>query len=196
VNDDDEREAITAAMARLFAGTPTRSSGNLDILTLAQEAGLRRNKLTHRHTDLEDQFCAQRAARAGVSQREIKFQDQIADLETRNATLRKERDDHRAANEAFARALHIVTVENDNLRKDLANTPSCRWRGPSAGAGSSAIAQTTGRHDLLLSANEGPRDSGLCHSQEVVSAAISLLMQRYCIECCDNAVEAVRTSMK
>jgi hypothetical protein len=53
VNDDDERAAITAAMARLFAGTPTRSSGNLDILTLAKEAGPKRNKLTHRHTDLK-----------------------------------------------------------------------------------------------------------------------------------------------
>jgi hypothetical protein len=119
VNTDDERAAITAAMARLFAGTPLRSSGNLDILTLAQEAGLKRNKLTHRHTDLKNQFYAQRAARAGVSHREIKLQDQITELETRNTTLRKERDDYRAATEALTRALHVVTVENDNLRKEL-----------------------------------------------------------------------------
>ena len=122
MNDDDERAAITAAMARLFAGTPTRSSGNLDIVTLAQEAGLKRNKLTHRHIDLKDQFYAERAKRAGVSEREIKLQDQITELETRIATLRKERDDYRAANDAFARALHVATVENGNLRKDLANT--------------------------------------------------------------------------
>ncbi len=67
-DDDDERAAITAAMARLFAGTPTRSSGNLDILALAQEAGLKRNKLTHRHTDLKHQFYVQRAARYLSSQ--------------------------------------------------------------------------------------------------------------------------------
>ena len=88
----------------------------------AQEAGLKRNKLTHRHTDLKVQFYAQRAARAGVSQREIKLQDQVSDLGTRNPALRKERDDYRAAKEAFARALQVVTVENDNLRKELANT--------------------------------------------------------------------------
>ncbi len=46
MNHDAEREAITEAMRRLFAGTPLRSSGNLDILTLAEEAGLKRNKLT------------------------------------------------------------------------------------------------------------------------------------------------------
>jgi hypothetical protein len=119
VNEAEEREAITAAMARLFAGAPTRSSGSLDIVTLAQEAGVKRNKLTHRHTDLKDQFYAQRAARAGVSQREVKLNDRIADLERRNAALIKERDDYRAANQMFVRALHVLTVENDNLSKEL-----------------------------------------------------------------------------
>ena len=79
---DDEREAITEAMRRLFAGTPIRSSGNLDIVTLAEEAGLRRNKLTHKHTDLRDAFYAERAKRAGVSEREIKLQEQVAELLT------------------------------------------------------------------------------------------------------------------
>src|SRR6266511_1252333 len=61
MNHDDEREAITEAMRRLFAGTPIRSSGNLDIVALAEEAGLKRNKLTHKHTDLRDAFYAERA---------------------------------------------------------------------------------------------------------------------------------------
>ena len=128
MNEAEEREAITAAMARLFAGTPIRSTGNLDIVALAQEAGLKRNKLTHRHTDLKDQFYAERAARAGVSQREIKLNDQIADLERRNAELRKERDDYRVANDHFARALHVLTVENDNLSKDLLSARSSTIR--------------------------------------------------------------------
>jgi hypothetical protein len=45
MSDDDEREAITAAMQRLLAGRPLRSSGDLTIVALADEAGLRRNKL-------------------------------------------------------------------------------------------------------------------------------------------------------
>ncbi len=54
------RDAINAAMERLLAGTPLRSSGNLDIISLAEEAGLKRNKLTHKHTDLKDRFFAER----------------------------------------------------------------------------------------------------------------------------------------
>ena len=33
--------------------------------------------------------------------------------------LRQERDGYRAASETFARAMHVLTVENDNLRKEL-----------------------------------------------------------------------------
>jgi hypothetical protein len=35
LTDDDDRRAITAAMQRLFAGTPLRSPGKLDIVALA-----------------------------------------------------------------------------------------------------------------------------------------------------------------
>ncbi|MDA8358937.1 MAG: hypothetical protein M0Z95_22155 [Actinomycetota bacterium] len=52
MTDEEERQAILAAMERLFAGTPLRSSGSLDIVALAEEASLKRNKLTHKHTDL------------------------------------------------------------------------------------------------------------------------------------------------
>lgn len=36
VTDQEERDAIIAAMERLFAGTPLRSCGNLDIISLAE----------------------------------------------------------------------------------------------------------------------------------------------------------------
>lgn len=117
---DAERDAITEAMRRLIAGTPVRSPGNLDIVTLAQEAGLKRNKLTHKHTDLRDAFYAERARRAGVSEREIKLQEQITELTRRINELRDERDNYRAASEVFARAMNVLTIENDNLRTRLA----------------------------------------------------------------------------
>src|SRR5258708_292633 len=66
MTDENERKAITEAMQRLLAGKPLRSSGRLDIVTLAEEAGLKRNKLTHKHTDLKDLFNAERRARDGV----------------------------------------------------------------------------------------------------------------------------------
>ena len=74
MTDDEERRAILAAMERLFAGAPLRSSGNLDVVALADEADVKRNKLTHKHTDLKDRFYAERSARGGVTEREAKLQ--------------------------------------------------------------------------------------------------------------------------
>ncbi len=65
MTDGDDRRAITAAMQRLFGGTPLRSSDKLDIVSLAQEAGAKRNNLTHKHSDLKDLFYAQRRTRDG-----------------------------------------------------------------------------------------------------------------------------------
>ncbi|MFD6394183.1 hypothetical protein [Nocardia sp. NPDC060259] len=119
MTDQEERDAINAAMDRLFAGTPLRSSGNLDIISLAQEAGLRRNKLTHKHTDLKDRFYAECRMRQGVTDREAKLHNEIAQLKGRVNELRNERDSYRTANEVFARALHALTIENDNLRRGV-----------------------------------------------------------------------------
>jgi chromosome segregation ATPase len=115
---DDERTAITAAMQRLLAGRPLRSSGDLTIVALAEEAGLGRNKLTHKHTDLRDLFYAEAKARNGIPASEIKLREQITALKARIESLRQERDDYRASTETFARAINALTVENDTLRKE------------------------------------------------------------------------------
>ena len=118
MTDQDERDAIIAATERLLAGTPLRSSGNLDIISLAQEAGLKRNKLTHKHTDLKDRFYAERRARERMTDREAQLHNEIVQLKARIDELREERDHYRTANEVFARALHALTIENDNLRRN------------------------------------------------------------------------------
>ena len=115
MTDQDERDAIIAAMERLLAGTPLHSSGNLDILSLAEEAGLKRNKLTHKHTDLKD---AERRARERMTDREAQLHNEITQLKARIDELREERDHYRTANEVFARALDALTIENDNLRRN------------------------------------------------------------------------------
>ena len=53
---DTERAAIRDAMTRLLDGAPIRSDGKLTIKSLADEAGVKRWILTHRHTDLQDEF--------------------------------------------------------------------------------------------------------------------------------------------
>lgn len=58
-----EVKAITDAMVRLLIGAPLHSDGKLTIVSLAAEAGLRRNKLTHKHTGLKDLFYALAKAR-------------------------------------------------------------------------------------------------------------------------------------
>jgi hypothetical protein len=118
MTDDDERQAIAAAMQRLLAGKPLRSGGHLDVVTLAREAGVKRNKLTHKHLDLKDLFYAECAARNRMPDNEIKLRQENASLTERVRQLREERDRHKAASETFARAIHVLTIENENLRTD------------------------------------------------------------------------------
>ncbi|MEV1174628.1 hypothetical protein [Nonomuraea sp. NPDC049784] len=118
-SDEQERTAIVAAMARLLSGMPLRSSGNLDIVTLAAEAGLKRHHLTHKHTDLKELFYAQVKTRGGIPDRERKLHEEIAALTAKVESLRADRDGYRAASEVFARAMNVLTIENNNLRKEL-----------------------------------------------------------------------------
>ena len=63
--DSDERDRIRAAMDRILNGTPERSNGALTVVALAQEAGVPRNALTQRHTDLKNEFYKHAEARGG-----------------------------------------------------------------------------------------------------------------------------------
>lgn len=128
MTDEHERQAIIKAIERLLAGKPLRSSGALDIVTLATEAGLRRNKLTHKHTDLKDLFYAGRKARDGIPVSEITLRDEIATLKETIKSLREERDDYRIASETFARATNVLSIENTNLRKQADKKQSAAVR--------------------------------------------------------------------
>ena len=114
--DCAEVRAITEAMVRLLAGVPLRSDGMLTIKSLAEEAGLRRNKLTHKHTGLKDLFYAL-----------VRSQDhrpKIADsLQAGNDRLRQKlahlRAEHTRLKDqvaTFARVIHVLEVENAQLR--------------------------------------------------------------------------------
>lgn len=115
--DAAEVRAITAAMVRLLVGVPLRSDGQLTIKSLAEEADLRRNKLTHKHTGLKDLFYAL-----------VRSQDhrpKIADgLQADNDSLRQKLADLRAEHTrlkdqvvTYARVIHVLEVENAQLRE-------------------------------------------------------------------------------
>ena len=55
---DPIRKKIIAAMDRLLAGKPRRSTGRLNVSQLAIEAAVPRWHLTHQHVDLKEMFQA------------------------------------------------------------------------------------------------------------------------------------------
>ncbi|MQL61923.1 hypothetical protein F6Q10_04620 [Streptomyces vinaceus] len=101
-----------------MVGAPLRSDGQLTIKSLAEEAGLRRNKLTHKHTGLKDLFYAlvktQQTPPRPFTEKEREASDkQKKDL----IRVRAERDSLRMKTQQMARVIHVLEVENHNLRK-------------------------------------------------------------------------------
>ncbi len=112
----DERDRIRAAMNRILAGTPERSNGALTIVALALEAGVPRNALTQRHPDLKKEFYECVRERGGTSEDEIRLRATIARLRQTIASKNKELSQLRADVPALVRAVHQLTLENQQLR--------------------------------------------------------------------------------
>jgi hypothetical protein len=118
----DERAKIEAAMDRLLDGIPLCSDGKLTIVSLAAEAGVKRHVLTHKHTDLKDRFYARIKAQQSVPAGEIALREQNAELRRKLDDMRAERDEYKQAADALTRALNVVTIENDELRRKTTRT--------------------------------------------------------------------------
>ncbi|MFE0118896.1 hypothetical protein ACFWZA_12455 [[Kitasatospora] papulosa] len=116
--DAAEIQMITDAMVRLLVGAPLRSDGKLTIKTLAEEAGLRRNKLTHKHTGLKDLFYALVKAQQ-TSPQPFTNKERDASVKQKKdlARVRAERDGLRSKVQQMARVIHVLEVENHQLRQ-------------------------------------------------------------------------------
>jgi septal ring factor EnvC (AmiA/AmiB activator) len=112
---DRERGQIHAAMDRLLAGTPLRSDGALTVVSLAVEADVKRHVLTHRHTDLKDEFYARVRAQGRVPASEQELRDELKATQEKLAEVREENRQLKASVEAFARIVNVLTAENDRL---------------------------------------------------------------------------------
>ncbi|MEU0029675.1 hypothetical protein [Streptomyces sp. NPDC006335] len=115
--DAAEIEAITEAMIRLLVGTSLRSDGQLTIKSLAQEGGLKRNMLTHKHIGLKDLFHAlvrMQDMRPRVVDELKRTNDE---LQRKLARLRAERDRLRTDVQQLVRVVHVLEVENQQLRE-------------------------------------------------------------------------------
>ena len=71
---------------------------------------------SHKHTDLKDRFYARARAQDSVPASETALREQIADLRRKLDDLRGERDEYKQAAQALARALNVLTIENDTFR--------------------------------------------------------------------------------
>ena len=87
---DRERGQIRAAMDRLLAGTPLRSDGALTVVSLAIESDVKRHLLTHRHTDLKDEFYARVRAQGHVPASEQELRDELKTTKQKLAEAREE----------------------------------------------------------------------------------------------------------
>ncbi|MFG3227607.1 hypothetical protein ACGF07_22885 [Kitasatospora sp. NPDC048194] len=116
MSQDKERDSIRAAMDRLLAGTPLRSDGALTVVALAVEADVKRHVLTHRHTDLKDEFYAKVRAQGHVPDSERKLRDELKKTKERLAEATVEIKRLQGEVDMFARVVNVLEVENDQLR--------------------------------------------------------------------------------
>ncbi|BBZ15296.1 hypothetical protein [Mycobacterium branderi] len=116
---DPTRNQIRAAMDRLLAGTPLRSDGALSIVALAAEAGIKRHLLTHRHTDLKDEFYARVRAQNRIPENEKRLRDQLKATQRRLSDLNEHSQQQQQTIEALARIVNVLTVENEKLTTQL-----------------------------------------------------------------------------
>jgi NAD(P)-dependent dehydrogenase (short-subunit alcohol dehydrogenase family) len=85
--DDRVRRAIRDAMDRLIAGKTLHSDGKLTVKSLAEEARVKRWLLTHRHTDLQDEFRARIASTNAEPPIQVALRQEKADAQDRIKAL-------------------------------------------------------------------------------------------------------------
>jgi chromosome segregation ATPase len=120
----DERARIRAAMDRILADAPEQSNGALTVVALAIEAGVPRNALTQRHTDLKDEFYQRIKESCADSGDEARLRATIAKLKQTIAAKNKELAQIRADVPALVRVVHQLTLENQQLREMRADADS------------------------------------------------------------------------
>ena len=114
--DERVRRAIRDAMDRLIAGKPLHSDGKLTIKSLAEEARVKRWLLTHRHTDLQDEFRA-RLAKTAVEPPAIRaLQEEKAEAVKKVKSLTADVTALAATIHQLERIIQVLALENQDLR--------------------------------------------------------------------------------
>ena len=120
--DDDVRRAIRDAMDRLIAGKPLHSDGKLTIKSLAEEAGVKRWLLTHRHSDLQDEFRARITNTATEPPILLALRQEKADADKRVKELTADVTAITATIHHLERIIQVLALENQQLRSGGPNS--------------------------------------------------------------------------
>ncbi|MER6126865.1 hypothetical protein ABT173_30590 [Streptomyces sp. NPDC001795] len=112
---DTVRPAILAAMNRLFAGTPQRSNGRLNVSQLAIEADVKRWHLAHQHPDLKDLFQAKAAEEEGGRASPVRSADAYEALKKQHAEVQAHCRFLEERLQIYATALNLLSLEHAAL---------------------------------------------------------------------------------
>ena len=115
--EERERRLIRDAMVRLLEGDPIRSDGKLTVKSLAVEAGLKRWYLTHKHTDLRDEFYDRVRAQGTTPAAMAKLHEEMAALKEARKRDREALRDAIAQREIYARETQVLALENAQLKE-------------------------------------------------------------------------------
>jgi hypothetical protein len=123
-------DKLRAAANRLLAGTPLHSDGKLTILSLAQEAGIKRWLLTHKYPlQLKDKYQAEFHAAGRKSQPVQAAEQETARLRTELSKARAEQRRLTELNKTYAAIINQLaddltraTAERDALTPAAAVT--------------------------------------------------------------------------
>lgn len=110
-----QRDAIRAAADRLLDGTPLRSTGELTVVQLAAEAGVKRWLLTHKHRDLPEHFQARARLLAGDPPPIAALKKKISELEDDNARLKAADAERQTLTEFYTHIVNELSAELDRV---------------------------------------------------------------------------------
>lgn len=116
----EERRAIRDAMERLIAGKPLHSDGKLTIKSLAEEARVKRWLLTHRHTDLQDEFRARLANTETAPPVISALQEEKAAAAKKVKALTADVTALTATIHQLERIIQVLALENQKLKSNAA----------------------------------------------------------------------------
>lgn len=121
---EPERQTIRDAMTRLLVGEPIRSDGKLTIKSLAEEAGVGRWLLTHRHTDLQAEFRDRVAAHGADPEPVRLLKEQLASAAQENKDLRVRLREAQATISMLERQIVVETLEGRSTSIDPIGHPT------------------------------------------------------------------------